>query len=36
MAPNCLVNHWNAHVNRFVARTLADFITQNGLLDVPK
>jgi hypothetical protein len=26
-------DHWNAYANRLVARTLADFITANGLLD---
>lgn len=29
-------NHWNAYGNRLVARTLADFITENRLLDGPK
>lgn len=28
--------HWNAYGNRLVARTLADFITANRLLDGPK
>lgn len=27
--------HWNAYANRLVARTLADFITENRLLDDP-
>ena len=26
--------HWNAYGNRLVASTLADFITENGLLAV--
>ncbi|MCY3019803.1 MAG: hypothetical protein NTW87_12340 [Planctomycetota bacterium] len=29
-------NHWNAHANRLIARTLADFITRKGLLYGPK
>ena len=28
-------SHWNAYANRVVARTLADFITEKGLLDGP-